>query len=90
MPLSDETIASAVKQYRREFDCYEKLCKVVATKCEREIIRANTLRAGVTSRAKAPSKLLGKLQKKYRLVQALNTVEDALSRVSDLAGVRIS
>ena len=46
MPLSDETIASAVKQYRREFDCYEKLCKFVAAKCEREIIRANTLRAG--------------------------------------------
>jgi ppGpp synthetase/RelA/SpoT-type nucleotidyltranferase len=90
MPLSDEIIASAVKQYRRAFDCYEKLCKFVATKCEREIIRANTLRAGVTSRAKAPSKLQGKLQKKYKQEQALNTVEDALGRVSDLAGVRIS
>jgi ppGpp synthetase/RelA/SpoT-type nucleotidyltranferase len=90
MPLSDETISSAVKQYRRAFDCYEKLCKFVATKCERDIIRANTLRAGVTSRAKTPIKLMGKLQKKYKEEQNLNTVEDALDRVSDLAGVRIS
>lgn len=90
MPLSDETIGSAVNQYRREFDCYEKLCKFVATKCEREIIRANALRAGVTSRAKTPNKVLGKLQKKYMHEEGLNTVADALGRVSDLAGVRIS
>jgi hypothetical protein len=30
MPLSDETIISAVKRYSREFDCYEKLSKLVA------------------------------------------------------------
>jgi hypothetical protein len=30
----------------------------------------------VTSRAKAPSKLQGKLQKKYKQEQGLNTVED--------------
>jgi ppGpp synthetase/RelA/SpoT-type nucleotidyltranferase len=90
MPLSDETIISAVKRYSREFDCYEKLSKFVANKCEREIVRANTLRAGVTSRAKAPIKLQGKLQRKYRLESGLNTVDQALDRVSDLAGVRIS
>jgi ppGpp synthetase/RelA/SpoT-type nucleotidyltranferase len=90
MPLSDEIISAAVQQYSREFDCYEKLCKFVATKCEREIVRANTLRAGVTSRAKAPNKLQGKLQRKYKQEPELNTVADAICRVSDLAGVRIS
>ena len=90
MPLTDATIDAAVKRYRREYDCYDKLCRFVASKCEREIIRANTLRASVVSRAKNPGKLKGKLQKKYKDEEALNTVEDALNRVTDLAGVRIS
>jgi ppGpp synthetase/RelA/SpoT-type nucleotidyltranferase len=62
----------------------------VADECEREVIRANTLHAAVTARAKAPGKLRDKLQKKYKEVEALNTVEDALGRVTDLACVRIS
>ena len=53
MPLDEPTIEQAFQRYRREFDCYDKLAKFVASKCEREIIRANTLRASVTSRAKA-------------------------------------
>jgi ppGpp synthetase/RelA/SpoT-type nucleotidyltranferase len=90
MPLTDEVIESAVKQYRREFDCYEKLCKFVADKCEREIIRANTMHASVTARAKSPKKIGSKLKKKYSEVAELNTVENALGRLTDLAGVRIS
>lgn len=39
---------------------------------------------------KAPRKLGEKLNKKYRHEEALNTVDDALGRVTDLAGVRIS
>ncbi len=54
MPLTAETIEAAFQRYRREFDCYDKLAKFVATKIEREIIRANTLRAAITSlRAKS-------------------------------------
>jgi ppGpp synthetase/RelA/SpoT-type nucleotidyltranferase len=90
MPLDDATIDTAFQRYRREYDCYEKLARLVANKCEREIIRANTLRAAVTFRAKAPQKLLGKLQTKYRNEQILNTADEALLRVTDLAGVRIS
>lgn len=90
MPLTDETIERAVRRYRREYDCYEKLCRCVAAKCERDIIRANTLRAAVSARAKSPVKLRGKLQKKYKAEVDLNTVEDALGRITDLAGVRIS
>jgi len=90
MPLTDATINQAVQRYRREYDCYDKLCKFVAAKCEREIIRANTLHAAVTARAKAPRKLGEKLHKKYKQETVLNTVEDALGRVTDLAGVRIS
>jgi hypothetical protein len=48
MPLTDHVIDSTVQRYRREVDCYEKLCRFVAMKCEREIIRENTIRAGIT------------------------------------------
>jgi ppGpp synthetase/RelA/SpoT-type nucleotidyltranferase len=90
MPLGDAVINEAFLRYRREFDCYEKLAKFVARKCEREIIRANTLRAAVTARAKGPEKFRGKLEKKYRAEIGLDTADDALRRVTDLAGVRIS
>jgi ppGpp synthetase/RelA/SpoT-type nucleotidyltranferase len=90
MPLSEETIEEAVRRYSREYDCYDKLCRFVALKCERDIIRANTLHASVTSRAKAPRKLNGKFLKKYKNKAELNSVEDALGRVTDLAGVRIA
>ena len=90
MPLLDSVINDAFLRYRREFDCYEKLAKFVARKCEREIIRANTLRAAVTARAKGPDKFRGKLEKKYKDEVSLTTADDALRRVTDLAGVRIS
>jgi ppGpp synthetase/RelA/SpoT-type nucleotidyltranferase len=90
MPLDNAVIEEAFQRYRREYDCYEKLARLVANKCEREIIRANTIRAAVTFRAKGPHKLLGKLQIKYRAEPLLNTADDALRRVTDLAGVRIS
>jgi ppGpp synthetase/RelA/SpoT-type nucleotidyltranferase len=90
MPLTDHVIDSTVQRYRREVDCYEKLCRFVAMKCEREIIRENTIRAGITYRAKSPNKLGAKLRKKYKDLPDLNTEEQALKRLSDLAGVRIS
>ena len=90
MPLDNTVIEEAFQRYRREYDCYEKLARLVANKCEREIIRANTIRAAVTFRAKAPQKLLGKLLIKYRAEPLLNTADEALRRVTDLAGVRIS
>ena len=44
----------------------------------------------MTSRAKAPDKLRQKLQKKYQAEPDVNTVDQALDKVSDRAGVRIS
>ena len=90
MSLDSTTIDESIRRYRREFDCYEKLARIVAGKCEKEIVRKNTLRATVTYRAKSPSKLKDKLEKKYRLDVSLNTANDALRRMTDLAGVRIS
>lgn len=90
MPLDEATIEAAFHRYRREFDCYEKLARFVSDKCDREIIKANTLRASVTFRAKKPQKLRGKLQKKYRVDPGISTADAALQRVTDLAGVRIS
>jgi ppGpp synthetase/RelA/SpoT-type nucleotidyltranferase len=90
MPLTPDMITDAFSRYRREYDCYQKLANYVARKCEREIIRANTLRATVTARAKAPDKFREKLDKKYKSAADLNSADDALRRVTDLAGVRIS
>src|SRR5438067_254963 len=90
MPLTTDMITDAFSRYRREYDCYEKLAKFVARKCEREIIRANTLRATVTARAKTPDKFRSKIEKKYKDAPDINSADDALRRVTDLAGVRIS
>lgn len=90
MPLTTQIVDEAFQRYRREYDCYEKLAKFVADKVEREIIRANTLRAAVTRRAKAPAKMRAKILKKYMEVEGVNTADDAMRRVTDLAGVRIS
>lgn len=90
MPLTQATVDEAFQRYRREYDCYEKLAKFVANKVEREIIRANTLRASVTYRAKAPGKMKAKILKKYMNDDDVNTANDAIRRVTDLTGVRVS
>jgi len=85
------TINQAVQRYRREYDCYDKLCKFVAAKCEREIIRANTLHAAVTARAKAPRKLGEKLHKKYKTRNGAEYGRGCTRpAVTDPGGVRIS
>lgn len=90
MPLTPDIVDEAFQRYRREYDCYEKLARFVADRVEREIIRANTLRAAVTYRAKIPAKMKAKILKKYMEKEGIDTVDDALRRVSDLAGVRVS
>jgi ppGpp synthetase/RelA/SpoT-type nucleotidyltranferase len=90
MPLPEPVIDEAVRRYRRESDCYAKLARFVAEKCESDIVRASAIRASVTHRAKSADKVREKLVRKYKDKANLNTVEDALNAVTDLAGVRVS
>ena len=90
MPLTDDMINEAFRRYRREYYSYAKLAEYVADKCKNEIVRVNALRAAVTARAKEPVSFRRKLSQKYRDKAEINTVDDGLRRVTDLAGVRVS
>ncbi len=63
MSISDMVIQGAVARYHREYDRYLKLCVRVAEICRLEIVEGNAIRAQVTSRAKSPKSLEGKLRR---------------------------
>ena len=88
--ISNEQIRGAVARYEREYDRYLKLCARVAEIC-RDIVDANAIRAQVTSRAKTPKSLEGKLR---RVVvskrKPLTDVDSVFVHVRDLSAVRIA
>ncbi len=81
-------IDNFIKRYNKEFDFYQKLSLIVATKIEDELIKRG-VKAIVTHRAKKPDRLHEKIikrdeEKKYK------TVNDIYKDIIDLAGVRVS
>lgn len=77
-----------IKQYNKEFDYYQKLSQIIASKIEDQLFKRG-IKAIVTHRAKRPDRLKDKLvkrneEKKYK------TVEDIYSDIVDLAGIRVS
>lgn len=77
-----------IKQYNKEFDYYQKLSQIVASKIEDQLFKRG-IKAIVTHRAKRPDRLKDKLvkrneEKKYK------TVEDIYADIVDLAGIRVS
>lgn len=91
MTISDETIKEAVRRYHREYDRYLKLCARVADICRNEVIEGNAIRAQVTSRAKSPKSLEGKLRR-FAAVgkKVMPDVESVFDQIRDLAAVRIA
>jgi ppGpp synthetase/RelA/SpoT-type nucleotidyltranferase len=91
MTISDEVIKKAVQRYQREYDRYLKLCARVADICRTEIVEGNAIRAQVTSRAKSPKSLEGKLR---RFAQSgkktMPDVDSVFEQIRDLAAVRIA
>lgn len=77
-----------IKQYNKEFDYYQKLSQIIASKIEDQLFKRG-IKAIVTHRAKRPDRLKDKLlkrneEKKYK------TVEDIYADIVDLAGIRVS
>ena len=91
MTISDETIKEAVRRYHREYDRYLKLCARVAEICRSEVIEGNAIRAQVTSRAKSPKNLEGKLRRFSAAgKKVMPDVESVFEQIGDLAAVRIA
>jgi ppGpp synthetase/RelA/SpoT-type nucleotidyltranferase len=83
-----KVIDDFIKQYNKEFDFYQKLSQIVATKIEDQLFKRG-IKAIVTHRAKRPDRLKDKLiqrdeEKKYK------SVDDIYEDVIDLAGIRVS
>lgn len=90
-PFDEAAISATVARYHREYDRYLKLCARVAEICRLEIVEGNAIRAQVTSRAKTPKSLEGKLR---RIVagnkKPLTSIDSVFVHVRDLAAVRIA
>jgi ppGpp synthetase/RelA/SpoT-type nucleotidyltranferase len=89
MPLTDAMILEAGERYRREYDRYAKLAEFVYEKCQEIVFGKLTIRASVQRRAKHPDSLIEKLRNPERR-QRYDSVGDVFSKISDLAGVRIT
>lgn len=91
MSISDDTIKKAVQRYHREYDRYLKLAARVAEICRSEIVEGNAIRAQVTSRAKSPKSLEGKLRRFAASgKKSMPNVDSVFDQIRDLAAVRIA
>jgi ppGpp synthetase/RelA/SpoT-type nucleotidyltranferase len=91
MTISDDTIKRAVARYQREYDRYLKLAARVADICRSEVVEGNAIRAQVTSRAKSPKSLEGKLRR-FALSgkKEMANVDTVFEQIRDLSAVRIA
>ena len=92
MSISDSVIqGSGRNRYHREYDRYLKLCERVAEICRLEIVEGNAIRAQVTSRAKSPKSLEGKLRRfSANGKKEISDIDSVFVHVRDLAAVRIA
>jgi ppGpp synthetase/RelA/SpoT-type nucleotidyltranferase len=89
--ISDDTIKKAVQRYHREYDRYLKLAARVAEICRSEIVEGNAIRAQVTSRAKSPKSLEGKLRRfSTSDKKSFPDVDAVFEQIRDLAAVRVA
>ncbi|MBN2710134.1 MAG: RelA/SpoT domain-containing protein [Calditrichaceae bacterium] len=77
-----------IKQYNKEFDYYQKLSQIVATKIEDQLFKRG-IKAIVTFRAKKPDRLKDKLLKRNE-EKNYNSLDDIFQDIVDLAGIRVS
>jgi ppGpp synthetase/RelA/SpoT-type nucleotidyltranferase len=91
MAISDDTIKKAVQRYHREYDRYLKLAARVAEICRAEVVEDNAIRAQVTSRAKTPKSLEGKLRRFATTgKKSMPDVDAVFDQIRDLAAVRVA
>lgn len=91
MHSKEQVIKDTVARYERERDRYLKLAARVADICRIDIVEANAIRAQVTSRAKTPRSLEGKLRRfAKRADKKMDTVDAVFEQIGDLAAVRVA
>jgi len=91
MTISDDTIKRTIQRYHREYDRYLKLCARVAEICRTDIVEGNAIRAQVTSRAKSPKSLEGKLRRfAAGGKKSMPDVDAVFEQIRDLSAVRIA
>lgn len=91
MTITDDTIKKAVLRYNREYDRYLKLAARVAEICRSEVVEGNAIRAQVTSRAKSPKSLEGKLRRfAAGGKKSMASVDAVFDQIRDLSAVRIA
>jgi ppGpp synthetase/RelA/SpoT-type nucleotidyltranferase len=91
MSISESVIQGAVARYNREYDRYLKLCVRVAEVCRLEIVEANAIRGQVTSRAKSPKSLEGKLRRfAANGKKQFPDIDSVFAQIRDLSAVRIA
>lgn len=85
---SDELIQYFVAHFRREYDFYYEVARLVAQRCE-ALSSENGIRAIVTFRAKRPDRLEEKHRQRNKK-KNYKSEEDIRSDIVDLSGVRIA
>lgn len=83
-----QVIDDFVRAYRDNHTAYERVAVTVEQRC-RELLEENHIPAVVTSRAKCPIRLMGKLEKRNPELQ-YRTEADIRSNIPDLSGIRIA
>lgn len=83
-----DLIAQFVSRYRKEFDFYEKACRMVAQVLDTNLQSAG-VRGIVTSRAKNPARLETKVRQRATKKSYLS-IDDIYDDIVDLAGVRVA
>lgn len=83
-------IEEFVQHYKKEYDFYEMVSKLVAQQMESSLHEAG-IRAIVTYRAKNPERLLAKLyQRNEERDSKYSSLDDIYSDICDLSGVRVA
>lgn len=77
-----------ITQYNREFDFYQELSRLASTQIEDQLIKRG-IKAIVSHRAKRPDRLNDKLKKRDE-EKKYKSVDEVVSDIADLAGVRVS
>ncbi len=83
-----KVIDDFIRQYNKEFDFYQKLSQIVASKIEDQLFNLG-IKAIVTHRAKRPDRLKDKLIKRNE-DKKYQTIGEIYDDIVDLAGIRVS
>lgn len=81
-------IEEFIKQYNKEYDYYQKLSQIIATKIEDQLSNRG-IKAIVSFRAKKPDRLYDKLTKRNESKKYKN-IQEIYDDIVDLSGIRVS